>query len=78
MKIVRRGGSHIAEILRMNPKLAPLFAFSRPSCKTDARLLTATSTSDKRLVEGLIRPFSLAFGRTPSVGCYWMHDIENV
>src|SRR5262249_27429711 len=28
---------HLTEILQMNPKLASMFAFSRPSCKTDAR-----------------------------------------
>ena len=28
---------HLAEILQMNPKPASMFAFSRPSCKTDAR-----------------------------------------
>src|SRR5262245_43815018 len=27
----------LAEILQMNPKPASMFAFSRPSCKTDAR-----------------------------------------
>jgi hypothetical protein len=43
-----------------------------PALLQDRRgVLTATSTSDKpeRLVEGLIWAFSLAFGRTPSVGC---------
>src|SRR5215831_21022074 len=32
----------------------------------------------ERWVEGLIWPFSLAFGRTPSVGCSSMHDIERL
>jgi hypothetical protein len=27
----------LTEILQMNPKPASMFAFSRPSCKTDAR-----------------------------------------
>jgi hypothetical protein len=43
-----------------------------PALLQDRReVLTATGTSGNgRLVEGLIWPFSLAFGRTPSVGCY--------
>src|SRR5262245_11997349 len=40
-----------------------------PALLQDRReLLTAINTSE-RWVEGLIWPFSLAFGRTPSVGC---------
>src|SRR6516164_7325013 len=33
----RNGGRTNSEILQMNPKPASMFAFSRPSCKTDAR-----------------------------------------
>jgi hypothetical protein len=35
----RNGGLELlwTEILQMNPKPASMFAFSRPSCKTDAR-----------------------------------------
>jgi hypothetical protein len=42
-----------------------------PALLQDRReVLTATGTlgQPERLVEGLIWPFSLAFGRTPSVG----------
>jgi len=30
-------GKVVVEILQINPKPASMFAFSRPSCKTDAR-----------------------------------------
>jgi hypothetical protein len=33
----KRSEISLAEILQMNPKPASIFAFSRPSCKTDAR-----------------------------------------
>jgi hypothetical protein len=45
----------------MNPKPAPMFAFSRPSCKTDAGVLTATSTSGN-LIAGVLIALLIAVG----------------
>jgi hypothetical protein len=53
----------------MAADLAQIFAFFHPSCKTEVGFGRLPSTGAARtVVEGLIWLFSLAFGRTPSVG----------
>jgi hypothetical protein len=50
----------------MTPELGQMFAVFRPSCKIEASFGQLPSPRTARtVVEGLIWPFSLAFGRTP-------------
>jgi hypothetical protein len=51
------------------PKLGQMFAVFRPSGKIEASFGQLPSPRAARtVVEGLIWPFSLAFGRTPPIG----------
>ena len=59
----------LAGIPRMTPKLGQMFAVFRPSGKIEASFGQLPSPRTARtVVEGLIWPFSLAFGRTPPIG----------
>jgi hypothetical protein len=54
----------------MTPELSWIFAIFEAFYKADVRFGRLSSFRAARtMVEGLIWPFSLAFGRTPPIGC---------
>jgi hypothetical protein len=59
----------LGAFIRDSPQSGVNIRFFRPSCKTDTRCRRLpASWAVRTMVEGLMGPFSLAFGRTPPIG----------